>query len=445
MKFITSICASIILLMSCSQKKNVEIKFLVKLDQPEKITLVTPQDYHEISLDEFDMAKISVDIEEACFATVLCETGGMEIFLTPNKDIDIEISSLEGKLDFAIKCDDGGINDYMLEDRKQELPVQYADFLQKEPVFIANLAKMIKKELILADSIQLPDSFKKINKERIKYNKLSPIGMYPQYYSFLTHDEEYLPSQAYFDFVNQYSIEKKSLYGLSSYVSFMDNVAVCSANRHITDWNSYEYTTNALTYIIENIKDVNLREVLMSKRVEEYLRSKGTRDADEVLKIADKYIKTAVYKNNIDTLVSHWKKLDKGKKSCTFSLRDIKGDTLTLDSFKGKKLLMCVSTTWCPNCQNEIKIINDFVDKYEDIQFINVSLDLDFDGWSKIIKDSKFKGLQLNLIEGEQFLDTYLIATIPRFILLDENSYILDAKFPLPSKVSFDESIKKLL
>lgn len=445
MKSIISICAFIILFMSCSHKDNVKLKFLVKLDHVDKIAVATPYDYYELTLDEFDMASATIPIDEACFATVLCEGGGMEIFLTPDKSVDMEISSMEGKLDFKIKCDDGGINDYMLQDLNKEEAVKFADFYEEESVFIANLDSVLNSELTLAEKLDFPEDFKRLNIERIKYNNIAPIGMYPQYHSFVTRNEDYLPSQAFFDFVSKYTIEDASLYGLSSYVSFMDNIAVCSANRYIKDWDSYEFTTNSLSYIIENVKDVNLKEVLISKRVEAYLRSKGIVNSEYILKLANKYVKKPVFKNNIDTLVDKWQRLKKGNKSYAFNFKNIEGDTVNLDSFKGKYIMICIGATWCVHCQSELKELSKIVCENKDIQFVNVSIDDDFKNWTNTIKRMKYKFIQLNLSSDQEFLENYLVYSIPRFILLDKDGNILDAKLSLPSEGDFMKKIYKLL
>jgi cytochrome c biogenesis protein CcmG/thiol:disulfide interchange protein DsbE len=60
-----------------------------------------------------------------------------------------------------------------------------------------------------------------------------------------------------------------------------------------------------------------------------------------------------------------------------FAVKDLKGDTLTLSSYKGKVLILNFWATWCPPCRREIP---DFIEAYrqlkdEGLEIIGLSVD----------------------------------------------------------------------
>jgi len=444
MKFLISIFVSLFFFISCSQDKEVELKLLVKVNSVKKVAIATPYDYFEIPLDEFDMASTSVSIKEACFATILCDGAGMEVFLSPDKSLSVEINSIDGKLDFKLDCDDGGINDYLIEDLKNNKLMKYSDFYDEESKFITKLDSLLVKELDFADTLQFSDDFKRLNAKRIKFNVLSPLGIYPQYHSYVTKNEDYLPSQGFFDFVDKYKTEDASLFGLSSYIAFMDNMAVCAANRYIKDWDSQEFTTNSLSYLVDSVKNVKLKEILISKRVEAYLREKGLKESEEILDVANKFVVKPIYKNNIDSLVVGWERIEKGNKSYPFKFKNTNSDIVNLDSLAGKYILICVGATWCFPCKDEIKAFDLLVDKYKDVQFVNLSIDNDFSNWKRYINRQNHKAIQLNISSDQGFLESYMVYTIPRFILLDKRGKIIEARMPTASNVKFKDVLEGL-
>ena len=56
------------------------------------------------------------------------------------------------------------------------------------------------------------------------------------------------------------------------------------------------------------------------------------------------------------------------------SLFDLNQQPVKFESFKGKKLVVCFSASWCPNCLDEMREINDIKnDKLSDVEVVIIS------------------------------------------------------------------------
>jgi thiol-disulfide isomerase/thioredoxin len=129
-----------------------------------------------------------------------------------------------------------------------------------------------------------------------------------------------------------------------------------------------------------------------------------------------------------------------------------KGGTTSLDDFKGKYVYIDVWATWCRPCIGEIpsmkKIEHAF--KGKKIAFVSISVDNGRGykgnskeatkeaaklGWHKMVKEKDMGGVQLFADNAWQsdFIKSYGITGIPRFILLDPNGNIVNSNAPRPS------------
>jgi thiol-disulfide isomerase/thioredoxin len=402
------------------------------LDIPnvDKLVITTPTDFLEVKLDEFGLGNVSVNIDKACFVSVFCAGKGFDLFLTPNKDIDLKISQDNSLIDYDIKCDDDGINDYLLQDSKRKRTLTYISFKLDEAMYLAKIKELLEKELKIADNLLFSETFKTINAERIKYDVLYSLSVYPQYHSYETDNIDYLPSQSFIDFVNLYFNEQADLFGYSAYISYMDNITVCNANRYIKDWDSRDFTVNVMNFIQKNIQHKDLKEILITKRLNHYLTGSGLDGSDMFLSIFKENVKCKYYIDEINSIVNRLKSLEKGNKSYPFIFKDIDSKSVSLDSLKGKYKYICVWSSWCIPCRKDLIAFNLLRKKYKNknIEFVSVSIDQNRKEWKRRLKEDNLGGIQLNYFGDNKFLEAYMIYSIPRFILLDKNGFIINSR-----------------
>lgn len=108
-----------------------------------------------------------------------------------------------------------------------------------------------------------------------------------------------------------------------------------------------------------------------------------------------------------------------------FTLKDLKGNDVTLSSFRGKQVLITFGATWCPYCVKEVPELNAFFDKHKDKDVKVLSIDIQ----ESLAKVSGFA--QKNNIRYTMLIDTdgsvaqkYGVNGIPAVFLIDKDGIV---------------------
>lgn len=111
-----------------------------------------------------------------------------------------------------------------------------------------------------------------------------------------------------------------------------------------------------------------------------------------------------------------------------FTVTNMQGQTVTLDSLKGKPIFINFWATWCPPCVAEMPDIQKMYDKYGDrVHFVIINADG--------AKDDVQSFMQKNTYTFPVMLDTdnsaaraYSIQAIPMSGIIDADGNLLDTK-----------------
>ncbi len=180
---------------------------------------------------------------------------------------------------------------------------------------------------------------------------------------------------------------------------------------------------------------------------------KNTKGLDEeVIKMEnesnDKLIN--FFQSNYEKEHANYVGLNPGDPSPTFNYPDQNGNNVSLDDLKGKYVYVDVWATWCGPCKKEIPFLKVMDEEYKgkNIAFVSLSIDKieHKDKWLKMIEDEDLKGIQI-LADNDwnsDFVTSYNIKGIPRFILIDKEGNIVNSNAPRPSDPSLKEVLSTL-
>jgi thiol-disulfide isomerase/thioredoxin len=135
----------------------------------------------------------------------------------------------------------------------------------------------------------------------------------------------------------------------------------------------------------------------------------------------------------------------------SFDYVNFKGGTTKLSDLNGKYVYIDVWATWCGPCRAEIPFLKKVEEKYHDknIAFVSVSVDVDkdFEKWKKFVEEKQLGGIQLFADKNwnSDFMKSFSINSIPRFILIDPSGKVVSADAARPSSPKLQEQLDGLL
>ena len=133
----------------------------------------------------------------------------------------------------------------------------------------------------------------------------------------------------------------------------------------------------------------------------------------------------------------------------TFSGKTLEGENFELPH--GGIVVVNVWASWCGPCRAELPFLKKIEEKYNgrNIEFVSISVDVakDHDKWKAFVTEKQLQGIQLFADKDwkSDFIMSYGINSIPRFILIDPKGMIVDADAARPSDPKLAEKLDSLL
>lgn len=137
--------------------------------------------------------------------------------------------------------------------------------------------------------------------------------------------------------------------------------------------------------------------------------------------------------------------------SPTFDYVNYAGSKTKLEDLRGKYVYIDVWATWCGPCRAEIPYLAKVEEEYKgkNIAFVSISVDVqkDFEKWKTFVKDKALGGIQLFADKdwNSDFIKSFGINSIPRFILIDPAGKVVSADELRPSDPKLQEKLDRLL
>jgi len=131
-----------------------------------------------------------------------------------------------------------------------------------------------------------------------------------------------------------------------------------------------------------------------------------------------------------------------------FTMKDVEGKDVSLQSFKGKVILLDFWATWCGPCKVEIPHFIEFQQKYgaKGLQVVGVSVDDPVDKLAPYVKEM---GMNYPVLQGlghDAVQDAYgPILGIPVSVMISRDGKICATHTGLTGKDVFEKEIESLL
>ncbi len=131
--------------------------------------------------------------------------------------------------------------------------------------------------------------------------------------------------------------------------------------------------------------------------------------------------------------------------SGNFTLNDLSGSPVSLDSYKGRVVLVAFFTTWCPSCQDEMPQLQTLYEKYRSRGFdvLGVNIKGSLDDVKSFIAAYKI-GFPVVLDDDGAVSQQYKVRYIPRIFIFDKSGKMLFQAQYLPMDMLEKEVVKDL-
>ena len=137
-----------------------------------------------------------------------------------------------------------------------------------------------------------------------------------------------------------------------------------------------------------------------------------------------------------------------GERAPDFTLKDLQDKDFSLQSVKGKVVLLDFWATWCYPCRVEIPHFVELYEKYNPKGFEVVGIALDKDGASVVKPFAEKEGINYTVVIGDADVasDYGGIRAIPTTFVIDKKGAIYSKYVGVPKDMGvFEEDVKKLL
>jgi peroxiredoxin len=114
-----------------------------------------------------------------------------------------------------------------------------------------------------------------------------------------------------------------------------------------------------------------------------------------------------------------------GNPAPNFLIKDLKGNKITLSSFKGKPLLLNFWASWCPYCRKEKEHLNTLYNEYKDrgLVIVSISTDKSVSKVKKYLQKIPSEFIILSDLQGEVSAK-YGVTALPTSFLITHNGKI---------------------
>lgn len=316
-----------------------------------------------------------------------------------------------------------------------------ADFIQKidslsnsKMSFLASITQNVK---------EIDPTF--VLKEKGENFYYAPLAKenFESYHNYFNKTEDFKVSDSFYDYRKNIPLENANLLDVETYTNYVETFI----NNHVEENDSIEYAFSKLRTINTYIKDNKLKKEFIYRSAKQLMPE--VKKLEEYWSLVSFMVTEKREYKDLRKLKRKLDKIQTGKASPLTSFKDRNGETKNLADFKGSYIYIDCWAQWCAPCIRETPFLQALEEKYNDqnISFLKLSLDSDVAAWKSYIEENNLTENAFILAENfkSEFAETYLINSIPRFILLDKDLKIIDAKAFRPSNEKLENQLDELL
>ncbi len=377
-----------------------------------------------------------------------------QICLESGYDLNIKYDTKDPTGTLEISGEGAEINNYLLASEKVGVEIQGEDFdafygLDK-PEFKKKVDEIKNRRRSLLDSLSsISRDLRKREEANIHYNYLIYLDQYPDVNTDILGSKaknlefgEIVQELKELDYSKDGDFQYSQTYVVLTGQYFEHRIADRIEN------GDYE-RDSAFFNVMDSIPEGPIRNSLLYGSARMALTDSG-----DPMNYYNNFMALSTndfHRKAITETFEKLKRLLPGESSPSFvDYENFAGGESSLQDFQGEYVYIDLWATWCKPCLEEMPVLERLASEYEEkgIKFVSISIDKrnDYRKWRKMVDDRQLSGTQLIADKAweSDFVQSYEIMSIPRFILIDREGKIIDAKASRPSNGKLEDQFKSL-
>ena len=448
---------TLIAVVSCTGNELDKVSELSgTLQNPGESTLIflEGRDADTVSVNEDGSFTYVKELERPGRFSLMAGKKRVSLYLAPGYDLSVsfDLEDFDGSLvyegDLALE------NNYLIQiaDLNKEISGNMKE-LYSAPAdeFLEGIKSVLnsKEKFLESYKEENPDICKEFVANEMmtyKFSYYSSLNTYEPAHKYYAKVEEVQLPEGWYDFENEIEINNPAYLNVPAAMGFVGNLI----NKKITasgvasaeeDWGTAKLLKAQFDWVTTNLDNQDMINHFLNQYISSIVDYSGTTGIEDQValfyeKSTDEEAITALKEKE-----EMWAPLAKGEPAPAFTIPDINGDMVSLSDFKGKYVYIDFWATWCGPCKVEIPILEEMAVTYADknIEIISISVDQDKQAWIDMVTEDNPQWLQLH--DGINMNDDYLVKYIPTFVLIDRDGNFINSRAPRPSSGEKLESL----
>lgn len=419
-----------IALFSCTPK-NTEISGTLINYKGKNIKLEYNNNSEEIEVQADGTFSASLPLPKDSYLTLRCGRKQLKTYVIAGKELIVNFN-LENQ-EKTFYGESKAICEYL---QKKETLHKMEWYRLEEKEFLQKLDSLneLRKNILLKQTFK--EDFNAKELLCMEYETYTFVLNYVPYHGYYA-EGEYVPGKIITEHCKNAVFNQVDLLNLPEYRKFINLRATERGYTRSKAQEGLNMTMESAIYISDLKAHPEIKSYMIYSLVKPYVERNGTGEDiyTQLHTILTSLCADSEKLGEIEKLAVKWDKIAKGQASPSFSLKDINGETVSLNDLRGKYVYIDVWATWCGPCLGEIphlmKLEKEMHDK--DVAFVSISTDRNKEQWENFVRKKEMGGIQLINDSSCSFCKDYMIFGIPRFILLDKEGKIIDNNAPRPS------------
>lgn len=437
---------------SCTQKKqkhehktsNFIIKGSIANPVNRYMIAVSENQRDTIQIDESNKFSFNLQLGSPQYVTLLNGTNSLRVFAEPHKNIEVNFSDSDLAKTLEFNGETASENLYLKKKLQVLLdhsipPTHLYERPVKEFRRLVDSFYVVEK-IVLDEHLQaypnVSPTFVKFEKASLFYDRATKLLEYPKLSSFAGQINEI----KYFKFLEKTNLNDSLLWAVFEYRQFLDAYVEYYThkkifNDEVREVYPHEATLARMQVITANIENETLKNKMLFKVLARHVKYHGYKNAEMLFKTFEFQCTNGLMKQKLVAPYEKYQELNHGKVAELFTFEDVNGKTLDFSAFKGKYLYIDVWATWCLPCKKEAPFFEEQKKNFahKNIEFISLSIDKKQSDWKEYLTIKSLTHNQYWVPDFEEFIDMYLIKTIPHFLIINPDGTIKDANAVRPS------------